>query len=178
MSIHLQKITKNNVQDLQEVSIQTFTETFKDNNSEKSLNDYLNTAYELTKLEKELENPHSEFYFAYFNNELAGYLKININDAQSEKMGENALEVERIYIKMERIYIKKSFKRRGIGRHLIETAEQLAKKYQKNLMWLGVWEYNPKAIAFYETLGFKVIGAHSFFMGEEEQTDLIMSKQL
>ena len=52
------------------------------------------------------------------------------------------------------------------------------KKYQKNLMWLGVWEYNPKAIAFYETLGFKVIGAHSFFMGEEEQTDLIMSKQL
>lgn len=171
MSIHLQKITKNNVQDLQEVSIQTFTETFKDNNSEKSLNDYLNTAYELTKLEKELENPHSEFYFAYFNNELAGYLKININDAESEKMGENALEVERIYI-------KKSFKRRGIGRHLIETAEQLAKKYQKNLMWLGVWEYNPKAIAFYETLGFKVIGAHSFFMGEEEQTDLIMSKQL
>ncbi len=171
MSINLQKITKNNVQDLQEVSIQTFTETFKDNNSEKSLNDYLNTAYELTKLEKELENPHSEFYFAYFNNELAGYLKININDAQSEKMGENALEVERIYI-------KKSFKRRGIGRHLIETAEQLAKKYQKNLMWLGVWEYNPKAIAFYETLGFKVIGAHSFFMGEEEQTDLIMSKQL
>ena len=171
MSIHLQKITKNNVQDLQEVSIQTFTETFKDNNSEKSLNDYLITAYELTKLEKELENPHSEFYFAYFNNELAGYLKININDAQSEKMGENALEVERIYI-------KKSFKRRGIGRHLIETAEQLAKKYQKNLMWLGVWEYNPKAIAFYETLGFKVIGAHSFFMGEEEQTDLIMSKQL
>lgn len=171
MSIHLQKITKNNVQGLQEVSIQTFTETFKDNNSEKSLNDYLNTAYELTKLEKELENPHSEFYFAYFNNELAGYLKININDAQSEKMGENALEVERIYI-------KKSFKRRGIGRHLIETAEQLAKKYQKNLMWLGVWEYNPKAIAFYETLGFKVIGAHSFFMGEEEQTDLIMSKQL
>ena len=171
MSIHLQKITKNNVQDLQEVSIQTFTETFKDNNSEKSLNDYLNTAYELTKKKKELENPHSEFYFAYFNNELAGYLKININDAQSEKMGENALEVERIYI-------KKSFKRRGIGRHLIETAEQLAKKYQKNLMWLGVWEYNPKAIAFYETLGFKVIGAHSFFMGEEEQTDLIMSKQL
>ena len=149
MSIHLQKITKNNVQDLQEVSIQTFTETFKDNNSEKSLNDYLNTAYELTKLEKELENPHSEFYFAYFNNELAGYLKININDAQTKKMGENALEVERIYI-------KKSFKRRGIGRHLIETAEQLAKKYQKNLMWLGVWEYNPKAIAFYETLGFKV----------------------
>ena len=171
MSIHLQKITKNNVQDLQEVSIQTFTETFKDNNSEKSLNDYLNTAYELTKLEKELENPHSEFYFAYFNNELAGYLKININDAQSEKMGENALEVERIYI-------KKSFKRRGIGRHLIETAEKKEKKYQKNLMWLGVWEYNPKAIAFYETLGFKVIGAHSFFMGEEEQTDLIMSKQL
>ena len=171
MSIHLQKITKNNVQDLQEVSIQTFTETFKDNNSEKSLNDYLNTAYELTKLEKELENPHSEFYFAYFNNELAGYLKININDAKSKKMGENALEVERIYI-------KKSFKRRAIGLHLIETAEQLAKKYQKNLMWLGVWEYNPKAIAFYETLGFKVIGAHSFFMGEEEQTDLIMSKQL
>ncbi len=171
MTIHLQKVSKKEAQTLQQLSIQTFTETFKDNNSEKSLHDYLEQAYELTKLEKELENPHSEFYFAYFKNELAGYLKINMNEAQSEKMGDHALEVERIYI-------KKSFKRRGIGRYLLDTAEQLAKKYHKEFIWLGVWEHNPKAIAFYETMGFKITGAHSFFMGEEEQTDLIMRKQL
>lgn len=43
-------------------------------------------------------------------------------------------------------------------------------------MWLGVWEKNESAIRFYKGLGFVLHGAHSFYLGDEEQTDLIMIK--
>ncbi|GAY79036.1 negative regulation of sporulation, septation and degradative enzyme [Sporolactobacillus inulinus] len=46
------------------------------------------------------------------------------------------------------------------------------------MVWLGVWEKNEKAIAFYKKFGFVQNGAHSFYMGDEEQTDFIMKNPL
>ena len=37
---------------------------------------------------------------------------------------------------------------------------------------------NTKAIDFYQRIGFFQTGTHSFYMGEDEQTDLIMTKVL
>ncbi|MNY60625.1 Protease synthase and sporulation negative regulatory protein PAI 1 [compost metagenome] len=85
MTIQLQKCTLEDSRKLQEISVETFTETFKDNNSTESLNAYLERAYNLKKLEKELADSCSQFYFIYLNDEVAGYLKVNTDDAQSEK---------------------------------------------------------------------------------------------
>ena len=60
---------------------------------------YLEKAFNLKQLEKELSNSSSQFFFVYFNNEIAGYLKVNTDDAQSEEMGDESLEIERIYIR-------------------------------------------------------------------------------
>lgn len=60
---------------------------------------YLDRAFNLKQLGKELLNNCSEFYFIFLNKEVAGYLKLNFNDAQSEKMGNDSLEIERIYIR-------------------------------------------------------------------------------
>lgn len=107
----------------------------------------------------------------YFNNEVAGYLKVNTNDAQSEEMGNESLEVERIYI-------RNKFQRKGLGKYLINKAIEVAIGQIKKMIWLGVWEKNDKAIAFYKKMGFVQTGAHSFYMGDEEQIDLIMTKTL
>ncbi|MDW7618230.1 GNAT family N-acetyltransferase, partial [Peribacillus simplex] len=84
---------------LQEISYETFNETFKHQNTPENMNAYLERAFNFKQLEKELSNTSSQFFFVYFNNEVAGYLKINTNDAQSEEMGDESLEIERIYIK-------------------------------------------------------------------------------
>lgn len=89
----------------------------------------------------------------------------------TEEMGADSLEVERIYI-------RPAFKRRGLGKYLIDKAIEIARAQGKQLIWLGVWEHNVNAIAFYEKMGFVRTGAHSFFMGEDEQTDFIMTKKL
>ena len=50
------------------------------------------------KLQKELANPHSDFYFIFVDNQLGGYMKLNREKAQTEPMGPEKLEVERLYI--------------------------------------------------------------------------------
>lgn len=171
MTIQWTKANLNDVQLLQELSIQTFNDTFKDQNSPENMKAYLDKAFNLPQLEKEMANNSSEFYFIYYNEELAGYIKVNTNDAQSENMGNDSLEVERIYI-------KRDFQKHGLGKYLLNQAIEIAREQGKRRIWLGVWEKNENAIAFYEKMGFIQTGAHAFYMGDEEQTDLIMTKNL
>ncbi|WP_243300514.1 GNAT family N-acetyltransferase [Bacillus litorisediminis] len=171
MTIYIKQCNLEDLRKLQEISYETFYETFKDQNSPENMNAYLERAFNLKQLEKELSNISSQFFFVYFNNEVAGYLKVNTNDAQSEEMGDESLEIERIYIKSE-------FQKHGLGKCLLNKAMEIAMERNQKKIWLGVWEKNENAIAFYKKMGFVQTGAHSFYMGDEEQTDFIMTKIL
>jgi len=171
MTINIKQSNLEDSRKLQEISYETFNETFKDQNSPEAMNAYLERAFNLKQLEKELSNISSEFFFVYFNNEVAGYLKVNTNDAQSEEMGEESLEIERIYI-------KNKFQKYGLGKYLLNKAMEIAMERNKKKVWLGVWEKNENAIGFYKKMGFVQTGAHSFYMGDEEQIDFIMTKTL
>jgi len=171
MVINIKKCTIEDLCILQEISYETFNETFKQQNSPENMKAYLERAFNLKQLEKELSNTSSEFFFVYFNDEVTGYLKVNINDAQSEEMSDESLEIERIYI-------KNKFQKHGLGKYLLNKAMEIAMKHHKKKVWLGVWEKNENAIAFYKKMGFVRTGSHSFYMGDEEQMDFIMTKTL
>jgi|SRR4051794_15734241 ribosomal protein S18 acetylase RimI-like enzyme len=171
MTITIKKCTLQDLQTLQEISYETFNETFKHKNSPENMNAYLERAFNFEQLEKELSTISSQFFFVYFNNEVAGYLKVNTNDAQTEEMGDESLEIERIYIKNQ-------FQKHGLGKFLFNKTMKMALEGNKKKIWLGVWEKNENAIAFYKKMGFVQTGAHSFYMGDEEQIDLIMTKTL
>jgi diamine N-acetyltransferase len=169
--IQINKCSLEDTLTLQQLSQDTFNETFKHQNSPENMNAYLEKAFNLKQLEEELSNISSQFFFVYFNNEAAGYLKVNINDAQSEEMGDDSLEIERIYI-------LNKFQKHGLGKYLLNKAFEIAMELNKKKIWLGVWEENENAIAFYKKMGFVQTGAHSFYMGDDEQTDYIMTKTL
>ncbi|KAA9019468.1 GNAT family N-acetyltransferase [Niallia endozanthoxylica] len=171
MTMKIKKCTLEDLHTLQAMSYETFYETFKEQNSLENMTAYLERAFNLKQLEKELSTISSEFYFVYFHHEIAGYLKLNTNDAQSEEFGNESLEIERIYI-------KNPFQKHGLGRYLLNKAIEIAMERKKKKIWLGVWEKNDNAIAFYEKMGFIQTGAHSFYMGDEEQIDFIMTKTL
>ncbi len=169
MTITIKKCTLEDSRKLQEISYETFNETFKHQNSPENMNAYLERAFNVKQLEKELSNMSSQFFFVYVNHEVAGYLKVNTSEAQSEEMGDEALEIERIYIKNQ-------FQKHGLGKYLLNKAMEVAMEGNKKKIWLGVWEKNENAIAFYKKMGFVQTGAHSFYMGDEEQIDFIMTK--
>ncbi|MFY3790163.1 GNAT family N-acetyltransferase [Ureibacillus sp. MALMAid1270] len=171
MAVTIKKCNHEDLKTLQEISIETFYETFKDQNTAENMNAYLENAFQLEKLESELSIPFSQFFFVCVEDEVAGYLKVNTDEAQSEKEGNDSLEVERIYV-------RKKFQKHGLGKVLLNKAIEIAVEQSKRKVWLGVWEKNENAIAFYEKMGFIKTGSHSFQMGDEEQLDWIMTRAL
>ncbi|OXM88375.1 GNAT family N-acetyltransferase [Paenibacillus rigui] len=171
MTVNIKKCSLEDLQILQKISIETFNDTFKDQNSPENMKAYLEKAFNSKQLETELSNRSSEFFFICLNEELAGYLKVNTDDAQSEEMGDESLEIERIYIRYK-------CQGKGLGKYLLNKAVDIALRQNKKNMWLGVWEKNENAIAFYKKMGFAHTGAHSFYMGDEKQIDFIMTKVL
>jgi ribosomal protein S18 acetylase RimI-like enzyme len=152
-------------------SYRTFKDSFSTMNTPANLKAYLDKSFNIDKLRRELSNQDSLFFFLYADGELAGYLKLNEALAQSDVHDEQALEIERFYV-------AKEFQGQGMGRELMSKAIEVAKERNKTYVWLGVWEHNEKALRFYKNNGFAPVGTHSFFLGDEEQRDLILRKNL
>ncbi|MDW3705019.1 GNAT family N-acetyltransferase, partial [Enterococcus faecium] len=117
------------------------------------------------------KDKETDFFLVSIDQEPAGYLKLNTGTSQSEEMADHFLEIERIYV-------RKKFKHQGIGTFLLDTAIEKAKEKQKTAIWLGVWEHNDVALAFYRKKGFIKYSEHVFYMGDDPQTDYLFIKQL
>jgi diamine N-acetyltransferase len=169
--IEIKKVTIVDIENLQNIGRQTFFETFAEANTEENMQKYLTENFSATKLKAELINPDSKFYFASINKKVVGYLKINFGQAQTELKVKNALEIERIYV-------LKEFHGKQVGQILYNKAIQVAKRHNVDILWLGVWEENTRAISFYKKNGFIEFDKHIFILGNDEQTDIMMKLEL
>ena len=156
---------------LRDLAEATFRETFSSQNTPQNISAYASVAFDMDRVRAEYENAHSRFWFARIGPDIAGYLKLNTGPAQTEQDLENAMEIERIYA-------TRAFQGRGVGKRLMATALEAAREAGVNWVWLGVWEHNQKAIAFYEHQGFEPFSRHSFRLGDDEQTDVMMKKKI
>ncbi|WP_454045746.1 GNAT family N-acetyltransferase [Chryseobacterium sp. Marseille-Q8038] len=170
-SIIINKATAEDLEVLQSLGIQTFSETFAEDNTEKAMKKYLEESFNTEKITSELNNPDSFFYIAWEEDNPVGYLKVNSGKAQTELQDETSLEIERIYV-------KKSHHGKKVGQLLYNQALDTAQQLTKSYLWLGVWEENLRALSFYRKNGFVEFDKHIFRLGEEEQTDLMMKKML
>ena len=170
-NIEIRKVSVNEIDQLQKIGRQTFQETFSESNSEVNMKSYLEDGFSEVKLTAELNNENSEFYFAMLDNEVIGYLKINIGESQTELKDSKALEIERIYV-------LRDFHGKSVGQLLYNKAMQIAKQKEAQYVWLGVWEENPRAIHFYKKNGFVEFDKHIFRLGDDEQTDIMMKLKL
>ena len=169
--INISKASLQDVTMLQQISRQTFFETFAQYNTASDMKKYLEENFSENKLTVELNNPGSFFYIAWEGNSPIGYLKLNTGNAQSDLKEPDSLEIERIYVLSD-------YHGRKVGQLLYEKALELAQLHHKLSIWLGVWEENPRAIRFYEKNGFAAFGKHVFRLGEDDQTDIMMRKVL
>ena len=170
-NIEIKKITLADVNELQDISRQTFYDTFSEVNTKENMKKYLDESFSIEKLTQELSNINSEFYFARQDSKPIGYLKLNFRQAQTELNDENSVE-------LERIYVLKAFLGKRVGQLLYDKAVEIARAKKANYIWLGVWEKNLRAIHFYKKNGFWEFNKHVFKLGNDEQTDLMMKLDL
>lgn len=81
-------------------------------------------------------------------------------------------------VEIQRIYLLQTCTGQGQGRMLMQHCLDWASKEGYKAVWLGVWERNKRALAFYEKFGFQRFGFHYFQFGSERQRDYWLQKQL
>jgi ribosomal protein S18 acetylase RimI-like enzyme len=169
--IEIRKASLSDLQSIQKIAFQTFRETFDAVNTPENIIKYLEESFNTTQLIKELNNVESAFYLAILDQETIGYLKINFGKAQTEIMDDLALEVQRIYVLYE-------FHGKKVGKLFIDEVLNIAKHKPVSFIWLGVWEENHLAPAFYNKNYFSVFDKHVFTLGAHKQTDLLMKRKI
>nr|WP_264566903.1 GNAT family N-acetyltransferase [Flavobacterium sp. N3904] len=165
--IEIKKADLGDLPTLQNISKQSFTETFSGINTPENMEKYLQENFNTTQLTLEINNPDSPFYIAYLDEEAVGYLKLNLGSAQTEELEDTTLEIQRIYV-------LQAFHRKKIGQLLFDQALKVAQQIAVDYIWLGVWEENHRALQFYAKNGFVTFDKHIFILGNDQQTDLLM----
>lgn len=79
---------------------------------------------------------------------------------------------------LNRIYVAAAWQGKGVAQVLMKDVIAGAMSYGADCLWLGVWEHNPRAMAFYHKFGFVIVGSHPFMLGHERQRDLVMALKL
>lgn len=171
MEICVRKCVPEDQSALQKLSASTYYETFAPFNTAENMKKYLDGAFGGDSLKRELSCAQSEFFFALCDGVPAGYLKLNEAPGQTDINDPRSLEIQRIYVSAE-------YQRLGLGALLMKKALSAAAEAGKDYVWLGVWEKNEKALAFYKKYGFVQTGTHIFDLGGDKQTDLLLCRRL
>jgi diamine N-acetyltransferase len=81
-------------------------------------------------------------------------------------------------VELKRFYVDRPWQGQGVARTLMDAAEQAARARGAREFWLGVWERNDRARAFYRKCGFRKVGQQIFVVGTDPQTDHVMLREL
>jgi len=81
-------------------------------------------------------------------------------------------------MELARIYVITKMIGAGDGKALMNACIDVARQNNKDVLWLGVWEHNPRAIRFYTGFGFEKFDEHDFILGNDVQRDWLMKKVL
>lgn len=153
------------------LSAETFNDTYAQQNKPENTQKHIKRSFSEEKIVEELASEQIIYLLGEINSEIIGYVKLNRDKIESGIMAESPIE-------LERIYFLGGFHGKGLGKKLIDASIQLAKYFKHDKLWLGVWENNTKAIKFYESYGFILVGEHTFMFGNEPQKDLLFEIHL
>lgn len=156
---------------LAELGAQTFSETFSDDNTAENMTAYLAASFSIEQLTIELTDPLSIFFIAEVDGEAAGYAKLHSGQALSGVEGQKPIE-------LVRLYVARQWLGRGVGQALMQRCLNEAREMGFQTMWLGVWERNSRAQAFYRKWNFREIGEHIFQLGSDPQRDVLMERAI
>lgn len=173
LPIHLRQLTQADAPVLHDISLRSYSDHYLhlwyDNGAW-----YTEKCFSIFNLQAELADSNSLFWMIYYNEYPVGFLKVNTHAALKNFSAEEAME-------LERIYLLKEVTTKGIGSYLVDLVEQLARQYNKKLLWLKVMDSSEGPIRFYKKHGFVICDTHHLDFGqmkEEFRGMYIMQKQL
>ncbi|HUQ12356.1 MAG TPA: GNAT family N-acetyltransferase [Steroidobacteraceae bacterium] len=153
---------------LAEFGARTFYESFAADNTEEDMRRHLESAWSPDKQLAELRNPDIDtLILTDDGGRWLGFAQLRANKISDGVPAQGSVE-------LWRFYVDKPFHGKGVASGLMNRAKQRATHRGATSMWLGVWERNERAKAFYAKHGFRKVGAQVFVVGSDPQTDDVM----
>lgn len=155
-----------------DLSRKTFYETFATHNTKANMDKFMNKQFTRKELIKEVGARGNTFLLAMDDSQSVGYARMR-ESRNPESLGKeiNAIEIARLYAVNKVIGT-------GVGKLLMQACIDKATEMKKEIIWLGVWEKNIRAISFYKKWGFEKFGEHPFILGDDVQTDWLLKKSI
>ena len=156
---------------LAELAEETFRDTFSTVNAPEDMELHCRTSYNQAIQAREIDDPHRVTLLCEQGGELVGFAQLRWGKAPDCVVAAAPGEIQRLYV-------ARGFHGRGVAHDLMNAALSEMKNRRSDVVWLGVWERNPRAIAFYRKFGFVDVGAHVFPLGNDPQRDIVMARPL
>jgi len=156
---------------LTELATRTFLDAFSAQNDPYDLQLYLGSVYREAKQSEEIADPRMSTLVAEAGGRLAAFAQLRTGEIP-ECVGDSQS------IELMRFYVDRPFHGQGIAAALMNAVLDEARQRGARTLWLGVWEHNARAKAFYLKCGFIDVGSHIFLLGTDPQTDRIMTRHL
>jgi diamine N-acetyltransferase len=154
---------------LAELGALTFSETFAADNRPQDMAAYLAASFNPARQTAELNDPASTFLIAEVGGLAVGYAHLHAGEPAGGVAGSKPVELVRLYVSREWLG-------RGVGEALMRACVDGARRAGHETIWLGVWERNGRAQAFYRKWGFRAVGEHVFRLGSDAQRDIVMER--
>ncbi|MCC7115532.1 MAG: GNAT family N-acetyltransferase [Burkholderiales bacterium] len=146
----------------------TFRDTFGASNRGSDMDLHCARSYGAAIQAAEIAEPRRTTLVADAAGSLAGYAQLRWN-ATAALIAARPAEIQRIYV-------DRPWHGRGVAQALMARLLAAAREGGADGVWLGVWERNERALAFYRKAGFEPIGEHEFALGDEVQRDLVLAR--
>lgn len=164
---HIRTATEDDAEHLAELAHQTFIEAFGADNSTENMQAYCASHFSQAIQLNEINDPQRLTLLATHEGHLIGFVQLRFGTAPECVVADNPAEIQRLYVRAQ-------WHGRGVAHDLMRTALQRIAQRGHDIAWLGVWEHNPRAIAFYRKYNFQPVGEHKFQLGDDPQRDVIM----
>ncbi|MEP7226621.1 MAG: GNAT family N-acetyltransferase [Gemmatimonadales bacterium] len=171
MDITIRRGTPADARLLADLAASTFREAFAADNRPEDMALHVSRSYGVYQQEAELANPEMTTLLAEVDGQPAGYAQLRASAVPDCITGVTPLEVWRFYVAAP-------WHGLGVAHALMKGVEMEAWAQEAHTLWLGVWERNERAKAFYRKCGFADVGSQVFVLGTDAQTDRIMVRSL
>lgn len=171
MNISIRQADISDIQVICALGVTTFYEAYCLQDESRDLANYVLESFSVEQIEKELSDKNATFFIAEADGCAVGYAKLRENSPAECVRGENAIEIQRIYI-LEKM------KGKRVGNALMRKCFDEARRRNYESVWLGVWERNLAAQKFYRKYGFVKVGELDFPYGETVGTNHILKLDL
>ena len=157
---------------LTEVASRLFEQAFGAANDPENMREYLTTAFSIDTQAAELSDSERSTFIAIDDaGNAIGYAMVRRGSRGPGVIAASPGE-------LQRIYVDRHWHGRRVGDALMTACIEQAQAWACDALWLGVWQDNSRAIAFYERSGFVTVGVQTFMLGRDLQHDYVMARSL